>query len=399
MIRQVARTASSVGRTTTKRSARTASTKTDLRSRLIRSLRNQGFRIRNGAVLPPRELSKSRIRELHGTSVHHRVERAKDGLVRKEQDLIERIANGNQVVPSLVSPRLVEVEPESEDELLFRYASLHWSIPVSSGYGRRLRFLVVDGQNDKLIGLIGLGDPVYSLGPRDEWIGWTPSDRKKRLGNVMDAFVLGAVPPYSFLLCGKLVAMLAASDTIRLAFKRKYGGTRSVISRKVHDGRLALVTTASALGRSSIYNRLRFEDRLLYQSVGFTKGSGEFHFSNGLYSALTDFADKHCKPTAKKRRWGTGFRNRREVIKKCLPVLGLSSDWVYHGIEREVFAIPLARNSREFLRGEHERLRWYNQPEAQMFEYFRDRWMLPRARWDERYRSFDRDNYRLWRGE
>lgn len=302
-------------------------------------------------------------------------------------------------MPSLVSPRLVEVEPESEDELLFRYASLHWSIPVSSGYGRRLRFLVVDGQNDKLIGLIGLGDPVYSLGPRDEWIGWTPSDRKKRLGNVMDAFVLGAVPPYSFLLCGKLVAMLAASDTIRLAFKRKYGGTRSVISRKVHDGRLALVTTASALGRSSIYNRLRFEDRLLYQSVGFTKGSGEFHFSNGLYSALTDFADKHCKPTAKKRRWGTGFRNRREVIKKCLPVLGLSSDWVYHGIEREVFAIPLARNSREFLRGEHERLRWYNQPEAQMFEYFRDRWMLPRARWDERYRSFDRDNYRLWRGE
>ena len=382
-----------------KLTTRSAAERADLRTRIIRSLRKQGFRVCNGAILPPQELSKSRIRELHETSVRHRIERAKDGLIRQEDDLLQRIAHGNEVVPARISPHLVAVMPESKEELLFRYASLHWSIPVSSGYGRRLRFLVVDDHNDKLIGLIGLGDPVYSLGARDEWIGWTLADRKKRLGNVMDAFVLGAVSPYSHLLCGKLVAMLAASDTVRRLFKRKYGGARSVIRRKVHDGRLALVTTASALGRSSVYNRLRLGDRLLYHSVGFTKGSGEFHFSNGLYGALTSFADRHCEPTAKQERWGTGFRNRREVIKKCLPALGLSSDWVYHGIEREVFVIPLARNSRELLRGEHERLRWYDQSEAQMFEYFRDRWMLPRARWDERYRSFDRDSYRLWRVE
>jgi len=315
-----------------------------------------------------------------------------------ERDLLGHIASGHEVVPSRISPRLVEVLPNSEEELLFRYASLHWSVPVSSGYGRRLRFLVVDEYNGKLIGLIGLGDPVFSLGPRDEWVGWTPSDRKKRLGNVMDAFVLGAVPPYSFLLCGKLVAMLAASDKVRQAFNRKYGRTRSVIRRKVHDGRLALITTTSALGRSSVYNRLRLGDRLLYQSVGFTKGSGEFHFSNGLYEAITEFAEKNCEPTAKQERWGTGFRNRREVVRKCLSALGLSSDWIYHGIKREVFVVPLARNTREFLRGEHTRLLWYQQSEAKMFEYFRDRWMLPRAAWDDRYRMFNRDNFRLWEG-
>ncbi|GAB4232712.1 MAG: hypothetical protein OHK0028_08250 [Deltaproteobacteria bacterium] len=371
----------------------------DLRERIIRSLRAQGFRVRNGAVLPPKDLSKERIRELHETAVAHRIERARDGLFRVEKELLRRIASGHEVVPSRISPRLVEVLPDSEEELLFRYASLHWSIPVSSGYGRRLRFLVVDDHNGKLIGLIGLGDPVFSLGPRDQWVGWTPSDRKKRLGSVMDAFVLGAVPPYSFLLCGKLVAMLAASDTVRRAFKRKYGGVRSVIRRKVHDGRLALITTTSALGRSSVYNRLRLGDRLLYQSVGFTKGSGEFHFSNGLYGAITEFAEKHCEPTAKQERWGTGFRNRREVIKKCLPALGLSSDWVYHGIEREVFVIPLAHNCREFLRGEHSRLQWYQQSEAQMFEYFRDRWMLPRASWDQRFRSWSRDEWVIWPGK
>lgn len=369
----------------------------ELRERIIRSLRAQGFRVQNGAILPPRNLSKERIRKLHETAVAHRIERARAGLMRLEKKLLRRFASGREVEPSRMSPRLIEVQPGTEEELLFRYASLHWSIPVSSGYGRRLRFLVVDEYNDKLVGLIGLGDPVFSLGPRDEWVGWTPPDRKKHLRYVMDAFVLGAVPPYSFLLCGKLVAMLAVSDTVRDAFKRKYGGARSVISRKVHDGRLALITTTSALGRSSVYNRLRLGDRLLYQSVGFTRGSGEFHFSNGLYGEISDFAKRHCEPTAKQATWGSGFRNRREVIKKCLVALGLSSDWLYHGIEREVFVAPLASNCREFLRGEHSRLQWYHHSEAQIVEYFRDRWMLPRAGRDQRYRTFEAESYRLWR--
>lgn len=367
-----------------------------LRVKIIQSLRAQGFRIRKGTILPPRDLSKEAIRDLHKTAVEHRIERARDGLFREEKELLQHVASGNEIDPSRICPRLVEVLPNSEEELLFRYASLHWSIPISSGYGRRLRFLVVDENNGKLIGLIGLGDPVFSIRPRDEWVGWTPSDRKERLRNVMDAFVLGAVPPYSFLLCGKLVAMLASSDTVRAAFKRKYGGARSVISQRMHDGNLALITTTSALGRSSVYNRLRFGERLLYHSVGFTKGSGEFHFSNGLYGAITEFAEEHCKPTAKQERWGTGFRNRREVITKCLPALGLSSDWLYHGIEREVFVIPLARNSREFLRGKQSRLLWFDQRAPDLFLFFRERWLLPRSKRDPSYRSWDRNDWQLW---
>ena len=379
-----------------KRSLDTLTDGSALRLKIIQSLRAQGFRIQNGTILPPEDLSKEAIRELHKTAVEHRIERARGGLFRKEKGLLQHIASGDEIVPSRICPRLVEVFPNSEEELLFRYASLHWSIPISSGYGRRLRFLVVDENNGKLIGLIGLGDPVFSLQPRDEWVGWTPSDRKERLRNVIDAFVLGAVPPYSLLLCGKLVAMLVTSDTVRAAFKRKYGGARSVIRQTMHDGHLALITTTSALGRSSVYNRLQFGQRLLYQSVGFTKGSGEFHFSNGLYGAIAEFAEEHCAPTAKQERWGTGFRNRREVIRKCLPALGLSSDWLYHGIEREVFVIPLARNAREFLRGEHTRLMWYHLSETEIFEYFRDRWMLPRVSWDERFKSWFKDEWAIW---
>ena len=368
----------------------------NLRKRIIRSLRDQGFVVQDGTIRPPAELSKDRTRGLHQTAVQHQIERRRAGLARKEQHLLGHIASGGDISPSEVRPRLVEVLPRSEEELLFRYTSLHWSIPVSSGYGRRLRFLVVDDYNGKLIGVIGLGDPVYSLRPRDTWIGWTSADRTQRLRNVMDAFVLGAVPPYSFLLCGKLVAMLAVSETVRDAFKKKYGGRRSLIRRTLHDGRLALVTTTSALGRSSIYNRLRFHDRTLYHSVGYTRGSGEFHFSNGLYGSIWRFVREHCEATAKHDLWGSGFRNRREVIKKCLPELGLSDTWLYHGIRREVFAVPLAHNTREFLRGQHVRLAWHHDGEQEIFRYFRDRWMLPRSKWDRRFASWCRDDWSLW---
>jgi hypothetical protein len=290
------------------------------------------------------------------------------------------------------------VQPGSEDELLFRYARLHWSIPVSPGYGRRLRFLVYDDANGKLMGLFGLGDPVFSLGPRDRWIGWNSEHKKRRLRYVMDLFVLGAVPPYSHLLCGKLIALLATSREVQEVFRRQYHGRRAYISGKKMDGRLALLTTTSALGRSSLYNRLVFKGELVFQSLGFTLGSGDFHFSNGLYEDLRALAVGCCQPTAKHERWGAGFRNKRELLRKVLPLLGLSRELVYHGVRREIFVAPLARNAAAFLRGESQRLRPYRRSVSDLFEWFRERWLLPRAERDGRYRAFDPESYRLWGG-
>jgi len=250
-----------------------------------------------------------------------------------------------------MKPRLVIVERGSEDEMLFRYASLHWSIPVSSGYGRRLRFLIEDASNGKLIGIVGLSDPVYGLGVRDRWIGWDNPARAERLQNVMDAFVLGAVPPYNTLLCGKLAAMLVASSEVRDEFSRKYAGVKTRIRQRTMDGQLALVTTVSALGRSSLYNRLQIADRSLYERLGFTQGWGEFHFANGTFEQLRAFAQQNCVPSYRKVEWGTGFRNRREIVKKGLPALGISSRLICHGVEREVFGVPMATNTQEFLRG------------------------------------------------
>lgn len=367
-----------------------------LRSRIIHSFQEQGFQIQEGLLIPPDNSDKDKLRDLHQEAVKHNVARSQPGLKRHENNLLSRIASGSDVIPERIRPRLVEVQPDSDDELLFRYVRLHWSIPVSAGYGRRLRFVIYDESNDKLIGIFGLGDPIFSLGPRDRWIGWDSNARKKRLQCVMDLFVLGAVPPYSYLLCGKLVAMLATSQVVYEAFRRKYGGRLSFISRKPLDGRLALLTTTSALGRSSIYNRLRYGEHEVYQSVGFTRGSGDFHFSNGFYDDLRQFALEHCDATAKHPMWGDGFRNRRELVRKTLPLLGLPRELLYHGIEREIFVVPLAANTRSFLRGDDQRLHRHRRTVKGLFSWFRDRWLLPRAARDSRFLDFDREAYRLW---
>lgn len=367
-----------------------------LKRKIIRALRKQGLTVQRGRIVPPDGQDKERIRELHEAALQHKIARSRGGLEGHENELLCRIATGADVVPARIRPRLVEVQSGSRDELLFRYATLHWSIPVSSGYGRRLRFLVLDEFNGKLIGVIGLGDPVFSLHDRDVWVGWSLAERKQRLRYVMDAFVLGAVPPYSSLLCGKLVALLTSSVEVRKAFRKKYRGSESRIAHSSHDGRLAMITTTSALGRSSIYNRLKYRERHVFYGVGFTGGYGEFQFCNGVYDTISAYAQEHCERTAKHDDWGTGFRNRREVVRKCLVALGLSMDLMNHGIRRELFAVPLAKNAKQFLCGQHSRLQSHRESVDDLAGFFQERWLLRRANWDESYKEFNRDDFRLW---
>jgi len=125
--------------------------------------------------------------------------------------LREYFASGSEIDPERVNPRLELINAETWQSDLFRLATLSWSVPVSAGFGRRLRYLVWDDCTAKLMGVIALGDPVFNLKARDELIGWDVEDRAERLVNVMDAYVLGALPPYNQLLGGKLISCLIRS--------------------------------------------------------------------------------------------------------------------------------------------------------------------------------------------
>jgi hypothetical protein len=313
--------------------------------------------------------------------------------IRKWRDkAIEHYASGSEVDPSQISARVIHVQT-AEEAALFRYTSLHWSVPVSRGYGRRTRFLVVDKQNHKVIGIFALGDPVYNLTARDQEIGWSIQQRNERLYNVLDAFVLGAVPPYQQLLGGKLVAMAAVSDTTREVIHRKYHGQVTGISGITKQARPVLITTTSALGRSSIYNRVRYRDEMLYTSVGYTRGFGHFQFSEDLFRSLVDFLRNDGGVPG--YLYGQGPNWRMRTVRVALQKLELEPGLIQHGIRREVFLAPLAKRWKEYLRGEIQRPGWHRLDLADMTKYFIARWAEPRALRDSSFRNIDNRAMRI----
>ena len=373
---------------------------------------SQGYLIRNGRLLVPVLTSKDHIRALHAEAVSENCRKAEPALKHHEDSFVARLGIGGAIDLGRVRPILIPItDKRSGDAALWRWCSLHWSIPISTGYGRRLRFLVVDqAHSSNVIGLIGLSDPVFALKARDSWIGWTADERAERLVSVMDAFVLGAVPPYRGILGGKLLALLVSSNEVRAAFKERYEGRTTLITGRATDARLAAVTTTSALGRSSVYNRLARPDGTPSMiPVGYTSGTGDFHFSGPIYDDLVSFASSTLGPkhTQRNGKWPGGqgsFRNRREVIQKALYSLGFDGYAMRsHGVRRQVFISPLMANAAMFLRGHEHTPRWSTLSTDELSSFWLKRWARPRAKRAQanesaqsEFTSFQPDTWRLW---
>jgi Domain of unknown function (DUF4338) len=252
-------------------------------------------------------------------------------------ELQHHFAEGTDIDPQKVEPVLELIEAGTWQSDLFRLAGLSWSVPVSAGYGRRLRYLVWDRSNQKLIGIVGLGDPVFNLKARDDLVGWNVKDREKRLVNLLDAYVLGAVPPYNMILGGKLISCLVRFDRGPQRFRTKYGKTRGIISRKKKGAKLVVVTTSSSLGRSSAYNRLKLDDQSYFVSIGYTQGWGHFHIPDRLFAELRDYLRKRKHKYVDGHRFGQGPNWRLRTIRVAFDTLGFRVDLLKHGIGREVF--------------------------------------------------------------
>ncbi len=343
-------------------------------------LRQLGFQRRLDGALAPGDLSKESLRALHRSQ--------KQGRIAEEAGFIKEFwprgssyfANGRDLDIANIKPRLELITAGTWQSKLFRLAGLTWSVPVSNGYGRRLRFLVWDESNSKLIGLIGLCDPVFNLRVRDEYIHWTVNERKSHLLNVMDAYVLGAVPPYNMLLGGKLVACLLRSQEVRLEFQNKYGSSRSIISGESRPANLVLVTTSSALGRSSVYNRLRIGAIQYLKPLGYTLGWGHFHIPQELFDLMRLYLKSKNHSYATNNRFGDGPNWRFRVVRQTLQLLGLRPDLLRHGVRRQVFACELADNATSFLRGTATQPQYADLlTAAEIGCLARRRWLEPRA--------------------
>lgn len=255
-----------------------------------------------------------------------------------------------------------------------------------------MRFLVWDDFNERLIGLIALGDPVFNLSVRDKYIGWDVEQRRQRLVNVMDAYVLGAVPPYSALLGGKLLASLVRSQEMRDTFAERYADATGIISRTKKRPELVLVTTTSALGRSSVYNRLKLNGASLFKPIGFTEGWGHFHVPDSTFDLIKQYLKRKRHSYASGFKYGDGPNWRLRAMRLALHLVGMRPELLRHGVQREVYVCELATNAKAVLRGRHKRAKYPDLLSAgQVSDLARERWVEPRAGRCPEYKLHKRD--------
>ncbi|MEW8645698.1 MAG: Druantia anti-phage system protein DruA [Candidatus Thiodiazotropha endolucinida] len=363
-----------------------SSTEARLKRLVRKHLHELGFHHDSGGRLQPPSLDKDAYRRFHRGLREEKLAANKKWLNKHENKLRKWFADGESIDPSAIIPELELVKSGTWQSNLFRLASLYWTIPVSNGYGRRMRFLVWDKGHEKIMGIFALGDAVFNQAARDTYIGWDHHRRTESLVNIMDAYVVGALPPYSHLLGGKLVASLIRSRDVVDAFNNRYNDSIGLISGKKKRARLLAVTTTSALGRSSIYNRLQLSGRKIFEPIGFTSGWGHFHFSGQIFNELRDYLEHVEDDYAGGFEYGSGPNWRIRVIRRALERLGMDTKLARHGFVREVFISKIAKNAEALLRGDNTRVIYGDLPRVQdVASAALERWVIPRSQRDTRY--------------
>ena len=351
-----------------------------LKRRFRRHLNSLGFSKNADGALTPPGTGKDTIRTIHGAHREERLTASATFILEKLPKLLKYFASGDDIDVAQISPVLQRISSDTWEGELFRLASLTWSVPVSNGFGRRLRYLVWDQSNHKLMGIIAIGDPVFNLSVRDNLIDWDVAARGERLVNVMDAYVLGALPPYNALLGGKLIACLIRTRDVYDDFSKAYGKTTGIISHQEKKARLLAVTTSSSMGRSSVYNRLKLGGVEYLTPIGYTGGWGHFHIPDSLFDDLRDYVREIGHSYADQHQFGEGPNWRMRTMRVALKALGFNEDMLRHGIRREVFLCQLANNALKILKTGKGRPDLSSLLSAEdVGRIAVERWMVPRS--------------------
>lgn len=355
-----------------------------LKRKIKKELKGLSFSFdKDGEILPPVE--KESIKLLHKPSREIELKKGENWITRNYPRYQNFFANGSDIDPVKIEPGLVRVTEEWHSDL-FRLARYYWSIPYSFGFGRRLRYLIFDKSNEKLIGIFGLQSPPISFPVRDRLFSYPEGKKTELVNQTMDVFTLGAMPPYNRLLAGKLVALSVVSNEVRKDYRVVYAGRKTEMEERVIPARLVALTTTSAFGRSSIYNRLKYKGICVAESIGYTQGYGNFHFQN-LYPLFKEYLESKGVDT--KGGYGTGPKRTWQLIRRTLDELGLSADLLKHGVKREAFLFRLIDNLEDYMNGQTKTPKYKDLPFNDLAGYWKERWLTGRYNRVDGWHSWD----------
>jgi len=351
---------------------------------LVRDLLRLGWSFKtNGSksieLTPPIHYEKDIIKEGMSFSRNEILQKKRMWIDSHIKEARSNLANGLDALKSKIIP-VIEVCKDQKQHDLFRIYRYYWSSPASEYVGRRIRLLVRDKglPGNPVIGIAAIGSSIIHIPDRDNWIGWDMKTRTKRIIYAMDAYVIGALPPYNDLLGGKLITYILASNELRKIYKDKYCKSKTIISGRKNVSDLALIMTTSLYGlKSSQYNRLKYKKSLLCKPIGTTSGFGTLHISNETFSAMRELLRINSYEIS--YRFGEGPNWRLRVIRSACDVLKLNSNIILkHSFKRGLYAIPLAINWKSFLNGNSKNLIYRNNPLNKLAKHWQNRWLFMR---------------------
>ena len=121
-------------------------------------------------------------------------------------------------------------------------------------------------------------------------------------------------------------------------------------------------------------------------------GFGHFQINDALFFQLRTVLREDGHQYVDGHKFGGGPNWRIRVLRVGLEAVGLNSDEILkHGIQREVYAMPIAVNSREFLVGKDKSLVFNHMSVEEISDLAKARWVVPRSERNREYLGFHRE--------
>ena len=362
--------------------------KNDLKTEIITSLISQGFII--DKKINPENHQKEILKKIHSQKRIEQLWLHKNFLLENMGLAREYSTNLKEINPKKIQLKLIEVKPNSQESKLFLWWNLAWwSLPFDRPFGRQMRFLLWDEYHNSPFGLIGLQSPPLVSKIRDSTLGLTNGTREIWINQSLYAQRLGAIPPYNELLGGKMVGLSLIANEIRERYAKKYENTLTLMKARKIPNRLLFMTTTSAFGKSSVYERIKYENDLVAHFLGYTSGAGTFQLTEELYQKCLQFLEQEGYNV--KRGYGTGPSRKLKLIAKALSKLQIKK-FQYHNIQRGMYLIPLVKNLENVIHQNDDPV-FLDRTFSDLSNYWLKRWAIPRSNRTKQWQSFDFEKF------
>ncbi len=206
---------------------------------------------------------------------------------------------------------------------------------MSEGPGRGMRaFVGFNNENGfRLLGFCSLHSDSHTLGPRDDHIGWTKSQRAAKREHLVNLNVCMSSQPFGYNRLGGKFVSLIQTELVKV-WEKKY------------DIRVVAVLTTSLHGQGSMYDGMK----KYWTPLGVSSGTmlmsperDEWGFWREWFSA--NYPDQYEDIQSR-------TSPKQGVLSAIYKILDIDAKDYTHSHKRGVYVLPLYHNWREFLCGE-----------------------------------------------